>query len=765
MVMGVDLARMSADATRTELAMLRAAARQSRTGAWRYDASDGAVFWSDLTSELFGFPPGETVDAETAIEMFEAPGRNALRAAFEACMSEGTPYDLTLRFRDRSGRARWSRAMGAALRDDDGRIVGAQGAFSDITAEVEAKAAAARSERSLSEILGSLSDGFFILDDGWRFSFVNDAAEALLQSPRGTLLGANVWERFPEAVGSRFERVYREVARTGRSAAFVEYFPPLESWFEVSAHATAGGLAVYFRRINDQLREQERLRLLSAAVAHEAEAVLILELSSDSADGPVVVFANPAAERLSGRAEAALLDAGLETLAGPDGGRALASATDEAASSGVAVEGEAEIRGAEGRPRLFEFSVAPVPDDSGRVGHVAVVGRDVTEARQVEAQVRRKERLSLLGQLSGGVSHDFNNLLAVILGNLELMESEVDPAEREMLRREAIDAVLRGKELNDSLLAFAGRAPIRPSEVDVAALVRGMSGLLRRTLPSNIRLDFALPERAAPVALDRSMMESCVLNLVLNARHALPDGGRIEIAVSERPRGTDGRFPVTLSVRDDGVGVPSAILDRVFDPFVTTRPVGEGSGLGLSRVKGFVEQSGGTVTLDSVEGEGTQVTLTLPSIPGARPSADRTRGPAAGPSATDAPRRLGRALLVEDSAPVAATLRRLLASIGLEVATAATGEEAVAGYVAAEGAFDLLVTDVVMPGMSGHALVRTLRDRDPLLAVIVVSGYPDAAEGLDEEGALTRVLGKPVGRDALLEAAETALEARARRLG
>ncbi len=401
--------------------------------------------------------------------------------------------------------------------------------------------------------------------------------------------------------------------------------------------------------------------------------------------------------------------------------------------------------------------VRPVRDEAGRVVKEIGSSLDITQQHETELKLAEAQRMDSIGKLTGGIAHDFNNLLAVILGNLEILREVPDSCERSEIIGDAIDAALRGRDLTLNMLSFARRAPLDPKRLSLNQVVSEMRTLLRRTLPSNIDLILELSDDAKDISADRSLTDSALLNLAINARDAMPEGGKLVMRTGNRTIGRDdpaaehelapGEY-ATLSVSDTGHGIPVADQARVFEPFFTTKTPGRNSGLGLSMVQGFIQQTGGAVEVRSQPGQGTTITLYFRTA--SSTALPPRKSAAAG--AIVAGQGL-RVLLVEDDADVRKTLTRQLQQIGMSVIKADNGAAALRAFATA-GPFDLLVSDIVMPGpLQGPALLRRLRRWQPDLPAIFLSGYPKGASPQIDK--LTRgetLLLKPVSHVALAEA-------------
>ena len=383
--------------------------------------------------------------------------------------------------------------------------------------------------------------------------------------------------------------------------------------------------------------------------------------------------------------------------------------------------------------RFYEMKFNTLRDRDGAIIGAFQFVYDVSDrlraqARLAEAegQLRQAQKIEAIGQLTGGVAHDFNNLLMVILGGLSMIERPGDPARRTRILEGMRQAAERGASLSRQLLAFARRQPLKAEPVDLRAQLDAMRELLDRALRGDVHVTTDFSDDLWAVLVDPAELELVLLNLCVNARDAMPAGGTITVAASNAPDlaqdALQGDF-VTLSVRDDGVGMPPDILARVFEPFFTTKEIGKGSGLGLPQVYGFAEQSGGTVRVESTVGQGTTVTLLLP----------RTERLPAPPQTlidlkeSELPTQTGLVLLVEDDDEVASLVTEMLREIGFGVMRAASADAAL-GALADARTIDLLFSDIMMPGeMNGLDLAREAQRRRPGLPILLTSGYADAA--------------------------------------
>lgn len=395
-------------------------------------------------------------------------------------------------------------------------------------------------------------------------------------------------------------------------------------------------------------------------------------------------------------------------------------------------------------------------DPDGKPGKVVGVGVDVSRQRELEERLRQSQKMEAVGQLTGGLAHDFNNLLTGISGALELMQLRLNQGRIDDLPRyigAAQSGAARAAALTHRLLAFSRRQPLDPRPTDVAKLIAGMEDLVRGTLGPSIVLDVVTPADSWPILADANQLENALLNLCINARDAMPDGGMVTIAthnvvLDEKAAGERDVPPgpyLALSVADTGTGMSPEVIARAFDPFFTTKPMGQGTGLGLSMIYGFVRQSGGHVQIDSVRDQGTTMTLLLPRHIGE--AADLI---AAGAGAA-IPVGAGETVLVVDDEPTVRMLvMELLGELGYSAIETETGEQALK-VLKSQGRIDLLITDVGLPGgMNGRQVADAARASRPELPVLFITGFAENAvvgDGPLEPG--MALIAKPFAMDTL----------------
>ena len=375
-------------------------------------------------------------------------------------------------------------------------------------------------------------------------------------------------------------------------------------------------------------------------------------------------------------------------------------------------------------------------DEDAWIGSIT----DITAQRQLEDQLLQTQKLDALGQLTGGVAHDFNNLLAAMLGGIELLQRRVELAEPE---RQILDqmrhAADQGVALVRSLLAFARKQPLRPSIIDPDELFRSVAGLVEHTMGRAIRIEWKVAANGRKLYADSAQLTLALVNLLINARDAMPDGGMIEAVIEECRTPADGTEMLCIAVRDEGSGIPPEIAAKVTEPFFTTKPAGKGTGLGLSMVAGFVEQSGGTLDISSRPEGGTSVEIRLPAVAPAPEAAKAP--PKAAPQKLDA--TSSSVLLVDDDDSVRTILAEIIQDLGLKVTTAPDGAAALSELRKKSNRFDFVLTDVTMPKMNGVELINAMKRENIKVPVAMMTGNPRDSV-LEEFGEELEILFKPL---------------------
>jgi PAS domain S-box-containing protein len=741
------------------------------------DAEERYRFVNLAYESWFGMPR-EAFLGRTAREVVgeEAYARRADRIR-AALAGRSVRFEQSMPHRD--GGLHHTETLYEPRRGADGTVEGFYVLVIDVTERRAAQDALRERDTRLRDVLESISDAFYAVDQDWRFTYVNRKAEELWRRRREDLVGKVYWEEFPKAVGSEAHEAHLLAARERRPVQLETVSPILGHWVDISIYPGPGGLSVYFRDITRRKRAEDELRRLNAALegqvaARTAERDRIWTLIPDllmagTLDGRFLAV-NPAWTRALGHEDATLLARPFRDLVHPDD----LPAMDEALArmrAGLDSRHQSRVLTAAGDHRWFDW--VGTPSD----GVFYAVARDVTEERdrraeleRAQEQLRQAQKMEAVGRLTGGIAHDFNNLLQAIGGSIEAVERRLARGGTEVgpLLRGAREATDRAAALTGRLLAFSRRQPLAPASLDVNALVAGMEDLLRRLVGPAVRLEIRPGEGLWRVRADANQVESALLNLAANARDAMPGGGTLAVSTANlrldgsraEPDAAPGDF-VTLAVADTGTGMPAEVVDRAFEPFFTTKPVGQGTGLGLSQLYGFARQSGGHVRIESEPGRGTTVLLNLPRAPEEGVAEERAPEALAPPprAATGPERCRGTVLVVEDEALVRALLAEALEERGCDVLSAADGTEALR-ILEGPRRVDLLATDLGLPGLDGRRLARAARSLRPDLPVLYLTGYAHDARIEDELGPRTQLLVKPVEVEAFVARATAMMAGR-----
>lgn len=635
---------------------------------------------------------------------------------------------------------------------EGGRPVGVQGIGRDITERKRAEKALRESEAKFRAVAETATCAICI-SSGRRLLYVNPAAATLSGFSREELLGMNSFELIAPADRERAYEMARSRVRGDAPTRYEMQAVTKQGetrWHDISVREIEydGKPAI----LSTAFDITERKRAEQALSASEARYRQLFENVPDGVfqtapDGRILA-ANPALVNLLGFESAEELRAiDITTTYVHPEDRAAAIARLE--REGRLVNLEINLRRRDGREIVALENTRCCRDEQGNILHYEGTLTDITDRKRLEERLRHSEKMEAVGRLAGGIAHDFNNLLTVISGYSGLVRAKLAPGERAHVHIQEVEkAAQRAAQMVRQLLAFSRRQILTPVPLDLNALIADMENMLRRLIGEQVQLCMSYDSRLGAVRADQGQMQQIVMNLVVNARDAMPDGGvlTIETVHCEDPAGMGEAL---LRVRDTGTGMDAQTRSHLFEPYYTTKDIGKGTGLGLSTVYGIVEQSGGRITVDTAPSKGTLFEIWLPCCgppPAPAPAAVET-------PASASPAHGARILIVEDQAGVRDLMRDVLSSAGYEVYEAGSGSSALAHCEEDGEAIDLLITDLVMPGMDGRTLAAALSSRFPALRVLFISGQ---TEGLEESSGM-RFLRKPFPGEALLAAAEELL--------
>lgn len=491
-------------------------------------------------------------------------------------------------------------------------------------------------------------------------------------------------------------------------------------------------------------------------------------LTDPNKDDNPIVFANKAFLDLTGYEEEEVLGRNCRFLQGAQTDRNAVAEMRTAVENVSSIALEILNYRRDGSPFWNAVFIGPVYNTAGQLLYFFASQLDVTRRRNTEQSARQSQKMESIGQLTAGLAHDFNNLLQVVNGNLELVAATRDPERIQRYVAAAQSAAERGAKLTRQLLAFARKTRLEPRPLDLTQLVSEFSDLIESSVNKQVDIHLSLRRGLPPVVVDPDQLEMALLNIVNNARDAMPDGGLVTISTTplrleEDMDGHDlepGDY-VVLEVRDEGQGMPPGILERAAEPFFTTKGVGKGTGLGLAMASGFVRQSGGRLTIESEPDQGTTIRMIFPAMGVAQGGAIEPKhvpAKAVLPETADE-----HILVVEDNEEVLALAREILGSSGYKVSTALSAEEGLRFFEAthAKDRIDLLFTDLVMPGgMNGLMLADAICDYDPSVSILMTTGYNEELVVGGPRARATDVLSKPYRRSELLDRVRQALNRR-----
>jgi PAS domain S-box-containing protein len=754
-----DRERMEGELRRTA-ELLKAVADGTADAVFVKDRAGRYLFANPATVAFVGRPAAEII-GRTDADLFDPDGARVIRAHDRAAMASDTALtaEETL---TAGGATRTFLVSKAAYRTGAGDVAGVIGISRDVT---ERTRLAAERDALLARLrlqIERMPLAYILFGPDLRCADWNPAAERIFGYDREearrldpfALTPATVWPELDRLLARiragdmRAHAVNEALTKDGRTIICEWYNTPI-----TGDDGRFNGFLCLAQDVTARRAAEDALLVRDRAIRAVTQGIVIADALRP--DAPIV-FASPAFERLTGYAADEVLGRNCRFLQGRDTDRAAVARVREAIRDGRAYTVELLNYRKDGAPFWNELSISPVRNDDGRLTHFVGVQNDVTGRRALEDQFRQAQKMEAIGQLAGGIAHDFNNLLTVINGFSELVLRKLGPGDP---HREAIAEVRgageRAVRLTRGLLTFGRKDVVEPVVLDLNAVVTGTCTMLRWIIGEQVRLVTELAPGLDRVRVDVSQIEQVIVNLAVNARDAMPDGGTLTVATANaelgeadcraHPDARPGRY-VRLAVTDTGVGMTEEVRGRIFEPFFTTKGVGKGTGLGLATVYGIARRAGATVRVSSAVGRGSTFELHFPS---AGAGADAPPPPAR--PAADPPGR-GTVLVVDDDDHVRHLILVVLRAQGYQVLEAPGGAEALQACATPGQAIDLLLTDIAMPGMGGPQLAEEVARLRPGTKTLFVSGYPhDTLRGHGAGPAGVGFLQKPFSIAALAE--------------
>jgi two-component system cell cycle sensor histidine kinase/response regulator CckA len=743
-------------------AKLAEAQQIARLGSWEWEIAADRVTWSDELYRIYGVrPEDESGSYGSYLDKVHPDDRARVARVIETALTERRAWSIDYRIVRSDGELRMIHARGEIVLDVEGRPAVVHGTCQDVTENRRVEDALRAAEQLFRRAFDDAPIGMALIDLDGRWLRLNRSLCQMLGRSEQELRSTQLNDlSHPE--DRRLDRPLTKELLAGRRRSFAiekRYLRAdgmmVHALVHVSLMHGDGERPLYFLCQLVDITERRRAEAERRASEERLQAII------DNSPALIIVKDLQHRYLLVNRRWEELFDVPADQAIGRTSEELLPATRrpdhleidERVSATGEPYEAMMVIPEPDGRDeRTFLMVKFPLRDVDGEVSAVVTIATDITERRrsaeeraELEHRLAQAQRLESVGQLAGGVAHDFNNLLSVILTCVGFATREL-PADHPV--RDDVEEIGRAADraaaLTRQLLMFSRREVVKPEVLDAGGLVRDLERLLNRTLSERIALRITVGPGLVPVLADRAQLEQVLVNLAVNARDAMPEGGTLAIAVGKAPDG------VRITVVDDGAGMPEEVRDRAFEPFFTTKDPGQGTGLGLATVHGIVTDSGGTVDIESAPGHGTTVTIFLPGCE------EPVRPPEAPVEPGERAASPARVVVVEDQEPVRRQACRILEAHGYEVTSAAAAEEALEAWEPV----DVLVTDIVMPGMTGQQLAQIATQRNPDLRVVYMSGHTE--DVLVRNGARARNIAfvqKPFTRASLLRAVEDALAA------
>jgi len=742
----------------------------AQEGIWLIDAEANTVEVNQRMAEMLGYTTDE-MRGRHVFEFMDEQTREEAAVLLER-RRKGIAEEYDFRFRTKAGAERWAIVSTVPMYDAQGEYAGALRMVTDITDRKRSEGALRAKEEQLRLILASTGEGIFGLDMNGCCTFANRACIELLGfTDEEGLLGKRMHELIHHTRRDGSEYPVTEcptyLSCTGRHVTFAEdellwrtdgsSFHAEYQSFPILRNDSVLGAVVSFSDITERKLAEAAIRQERDFAERLIETAPIIVLVLDP-DGNIIRF-NSFFKRLSGYS--------LENVKGKNwfdtfpverGVRRIPDVLARIKEESPVTGNLHAIMTRDGKERLIMWYNTALRDPDGELTAVLAIGHDVTDQKTKEAQLLQAQKMEAVGQLTGGIAHDFNNLLTVILGNLDLLAKTIgDDRESELsdCLQDMRSAAQDGAELTQRLLAFSRREPLQQKRIDLPTFLGHFQRFIQRTLGADVEVQLQAAETLEHLVVDPPQLESALLNLALNARDAMPHGGRLSLRVACKEAAeldcmlAPGTY-VEITVIDTGKGMTPDQLSHAIEPFYTTKGSGQGSGLGLSMVFGFCKQAGGIFRLASKPGGGTQATIVLPLVDVVREKVAR-----APESALETPERKETVLVVEDEERVRRLAGRYLKDLGYNVMVAENGDRAIE-VLQSESAIDLVFSDIVMPGKTnGCDLYRWVKAHCPETRILLTTGLKSVERNhLAGNDALPPavVLAKPYNRELLVAA-------------
>ena len=636
-----------------------------------------------------------------------------------------------------------------------------EGSITDITDRKKSEEALRQSEQTLRALVNGNPGSLFMIDTEGIILAANEEVARRFGTTVSELIGSSMYGLLPPDVAEERKEHVQEAIRTGNSVRFesARFGRTIDNHIQpiVDQQGSVVSLAILGIDITNLRKAEEVQRRLAIAIEQSAEAVIITDAEA------VIQYVNPATEQITGFKRSEMIGNNPRIFKSGEHDRAFYEQLWNTIRAGNVWSGRIINKKKDGTLYHEDATISPVRDASGKILNFVAVKRDITEQLQLSRQLLQAQKMEAVGTLAGGIAHDFNNLLQVVLGYSELVLTDEDLSDQ--VRNDLGKVLMAGRngaDLVQRLLTFSRKTEPKLLDLDLNQRVRQIRKFLERTIPKMIDIEMILAENLAGIHADPSQLDQVLMNLAVNARDAMPEGGHLTIETENVSLGEEyvrthlGAKPgeyVLLSMSDTGHGMDKETLQHIFEPFYTTKEVGKGTGLGLAMVYGIVTQHGGQIRCYSEPGHGTTFKIYLPALVAEREQLD---------SATREAMPRGGAetiLLVDDEEFVRDLGKRILERSGYTVLTSFNGKEALDLYKRERGQISLVILDLIMPEMGGKQCLEELLKIDPKARILIASGF--AANRRTKEATETGArgfVGKPYNIKEMLQSVREALD-------
>jgi PAS domain S-box-containing protein len=741
--------RRAAEAeARSHAESLHRALEAAHMGTWEWDIASGRVRWSLGVERLFGLEPGRFAGTyEAYLELIHPEDRATMLTSIEAALAgKLDEFLVDHRVYWPDGSLHWLEGKGSVHRDGAGKPLRMTGTVVEISARKRVEEELSASEERLRNFVRHTPAAVAMFDNDMRYLYVADRWLSDYHLDGQNVLGRSHYEVFPD-VPERWRAIHQSALAGTVERCDEDRFERADGstdWLQWEvrpwrkAGGEIGGIIMFTHLITERKRAEEAQRRNEArfrtVIENASDMIVVLDRRGE------ILFQSPSSNRLLGRTPDELVGRNALEFTHPDDLPLAEQALARAAGPlDLPLTVKLRLRHADGSYRLMECVGREVPGE-GPGGYIVINCRDITESTELQEKLRQTQKLEALGTLAGGIAHDFNNILGAMLAFTELarLDNPDNPPLNEHLR-EVTHAGKRATDLVRQILSFSRQQPHERKPMSLAPVIQEVLRMLRSTLPTTLEIDARLPETLPHVSVDATQMHQVVMNICTNAAQAMRGRGRLLLSLevcevepgapSPHPKLGPGAY-LRLTIDDTGHGMDSVTLSRAFEPFFTTKGPGAGTGLGLAVAHGIVNEHDGAIGVASTPGLGTTVTIHLPIVRGSTPAPKRrvSEAPAAGHGE--------RILFVDDEQTLCTAARLILSRAGYDPVVCRDSEEAWQRVKSEPDGFDLVVSDLTMPGMTGLDLAAKIHDIRPGLPIVLCSGHADGLtlQGLHDVG-------------------------------